>query len=79
MASSGRAHEIGSAYEMGSRRAMMVCRVIAGRVKEAAAEEEEEMGGFDSLADDGANLEELFVGNPKAILPCFVVIYRVLG
>lgn len=57
----------------------MVCRVIAGRVKEAAAEEEEEMGGFDSLADDGANLEELFVGNPKAILPCFVVIYRVLG
>ncbi|KAM0935218.1 putative transcription factor C2H2 family [Dioscorea sansibarensis] len=80
MASSGRAHEIGSAYEMGSRRAMMVCRVIAGRVKEAAEEEEEEeMGGFDSVADEGANLEELFVGNPKAILPCFVVIYMVLG
>jgi len=71
-------------------RAMLVCRVIAGRVRRdggdtsssAAAEED---GPFDSVAGEDAasssvygNLEELFVANPRAILPCFVVIYRVL-
>ncbi|KAJ0971009.1 hypothetical protein J5N97_018968 [Dioscorea zingiberensis] len=80
-ASSGRAHEIGSTREIGTRRAMMVCRVIAGRVRETVDGEEEEaaMGVFDSVAIGGANLEELFVENPKAILPCFVVIYRMVG
>lgn len=61
------------------KRAMLVCRVIAGRVmKNAAFVAEEE---YDSVA--GANtgggvyssLEELYVFNPRAILPCFVVIY----
>lgn len=65
---------------------MLVCRVIAGRVRrnddDGGAEEEE--GAFDSVAGDEAassvygNLEELFVANPRAILPCFVVIYRVV-
>lgn len=58
------------------RRAMLVCRVIAGRAKknmEGGGTEE-----YDSVA--GAvgvysNLDELYVFNPKAILPCFVVIY----
>ncbi|KAF0894112.1 hypothetical protein E2562_034680 [Oryza meyeriana var. granulata] len=83
-ASSGRAHDCGaatSAVQQGCR-AMLVCRVIAGRVRrnDAAAAEE---GPFDSVAGDEAassvygNLEELFVANPRAILPCFVVIYRV--
>lgn len=43
----------------------------------------EEEGLFDSVAgeEDGGgaygSMEELFVANPRAILPCFVVIYRV--
>uniref|UniRef100_A0A0E0DA35 C2H2-type domain-containing protein n=1 Tax=Oryza meridionalis TaxID=40149 RepID=A0A0E0DA35_9ORYZ len=86
-ASSGRAHDCGAAaaQQAGGCRAMLVCRVIAGRVRrngdgDGAAEE----GAFDSVAGDEAassvygNLEELFVANPRAILPCFVVIYRVV-
>ncbi|KAJ1269874.1 hypothetical protein BS78_06G011400 [Paspalum vaginatum] len=94
-ASSGRAHDCGGSHAAasGGCRAMLVCRVIAGRVRRdgdgassssssAAAQEE---GPFDSVAGEDAasssvygNLEELFVANPRAILPCFVVIYRVL-
>lgn len=70
-------------------RAMLVCRVIAGRVRRdgdtSAAAGEDQEGPFDSVAGEDAasssvygNLEELFVANPRAILPCFVVIYRVL-
>ena len=65
---------------------MLVCRVIAGRVKRVADEapsEEETVsaGSYDSVAGYAgiySNLEELIVFNPKAILPCFVVIYKVL-
>ncbi|KAL6844240.1 hypothetical protein ACP4OV_025913 [Aristida adscensionis] len=92
MATSGRAHDaVAGAGDGGDdeRRAMLVCRVIAGRVKRtpdetatataaaAAAEEEEEE--YDSVAGSAgvySNLEELQVFNPRAILPCFVVIYK---
>lgn len=59
---------------------MIVCRVIAGRVRCAGGEAEvgEDAEGYDSVASD-ANLEEMFVMNPRAILPCFVVIYRTLN
>ncbi|CAL5035898.1 unnamed protein product [Urochloa decumbens] len=93
-ASSGRAHDCGgapaaNAADNGGCRAMLVCRVIAGRVRRdgdaASATGEEKDGTFDSVAGEDAasssvygNLEELFVANPRAILPCFVVIYRVL-
>ncbi|CAN6227393.1 unnamed protein product [Urochloa humidicola] len=93
-ASSGRAHDCGgspAAANNGGCRAMLVCRVIAGRVRRdgdaapSAAEEEKAEGPFDSVAGEDAasssvygNLEELFVANPRVILPCFVVIYRVL-
>lgn len=93
-ASSGRAHDCGAAAPVqlaasAGCRAMLVCRVIAGRVRrdgddDAAAAARDEEGPFDSVAGDDAassvygNLEELFVANPRAILPCFVVIYRVL-
>lgn len=83
-ASSGRAHDnsIGRIGE-DSRRAMLVCRVIAGKVKRVAEEPitEEETVSFDSVAGDAgiySNLEDLTVFNPRAILPCFVVIYKVL-
>ncbi|KAG6522380.1 hypothetical protein ZIOFF_019520 [Zingiber officinale] len=83
-ASSGRAHDCGHASGAADDRlrAMLVCRVIAGRVRrpgdDPAAED-----AYDSVAvPDGSgaygNLEELLVANPRAILPCFVVIYRAL-
>ena len=77
-ATSGRAHDKAgvSPDESNDKRAMLVCRVIAGRVKKNA---EGSMDEYDSVAGDvGAysNLDELYVFNPRAILPCFVVIYR---
>ncbi|XWS21590.1 hypothetical protein CRYUN_Cryun30bG0067300 [Craigia yunnanensis] len=76
-ATSGKAHDKAAGVEDGNdKRAMLVCRVIAGRVKKST---EGSMEDYDSVA--GAvgvysNLDELYVFNPKAILPCFVVIYR---
>lgn len=88
-ASSGRAHD--SLKCTDGRRAMLVCRVIAGRVKrladDAEAEEDKEnsaspaSGSYDSVAAFAgvySNLEELVVFNPRAILPCFVVIYKLV-
>lgn len=96
-ASSGRAHDcLGSG--MARRRAMIVCRVIAGRVKQTAKdvttsltiyEENGSSSNIDLSATDSydsiagyagiySNLEELYVFNPRAILPCFVVIYEAL-
>ncbi|KAK6938946.1 hypothetical protein RJ641_032454 [Dillenia turbinata] len=88
-ASSGRAHDCLGRWD--GRQAMLVCRVIAGRVRRIAddadaAPEEDSLsangsGSYDSLAGQAglySNLEELFVYNPRAILPCFVVIYKVL-
>ncbi|CAK7346219.1 unnamed protein product [Dovyalis caffra] len=88
-ASSGRAHDSLLGCTDG-RRAMLVCRVIAGRVKpvtEDAPPPEEDgassaaAGSYDSVtgyAGVYSNLEELSVFNPRAILPCFVVIYKAL-
>ncbi|XP_022876062.1 uncharacterized protein LOC111394460 isoform X2 [Olea europaea var. sylvestris] len=87
-ASSGRAHDCLGCKD--ARRAMLVCRVIAGRVKHATdvMTIEEEVGVglstgglYDSVASCGgiySDIEELYVFNPRAILPCFVVIYRSL-
>lgn len=83
-ASSGRAHDALQCSD--NRRAMLVCRVIAGRVKRVTEEtpSEEETasaGSYDSVtgyAGIYSNLEELVVFNPRAILPCFVVIYKVV-
>lgn len=91
MATSGRAHDAAEAGagldEETTPRAMLVCRVIAGRVKrpkEAVPEEEAvaeaaEESEYDSVAGSAgvySNLEELLVFNPRAILPCFVVVYK---
>ncbi|XP_044512154.1 uncharacterized protein LOC123230099 [Mangifera indica] len=84
-ASSGRAHDsLKNCTD--DRRAMLVCRVIAGRIKcvtdDAPPEEDSlSVGSYDSLAGYAgiySNLEELIVFNPRAILPCFVVIYKAL-
>lgn len=80
-ASSGRAHDC-LGVDAHGRRAMLVCRVIAGKVKRVAEDAPpEEDGPYDSVAGYAglySNLEELYVFNPRAILPCFVVIYTAL-
>ncbi|XP_038973312.1 uncharacterized protein LOC103719889 isoform X2 [Phoenix dactylifera] len=92
-ASSGRAHDCGLPSSGaagggggGGLRAMLVCRVIAGRILRPGDADPVVDDAYDSVAggpgpgDGGAyaTLEELFVANPRAILPCFVVIYRSL-
>ncbi|GMI64844.1 hypothetical protein HRI_000153700 [Hibiscus trionum] len=75
-ATSGKAHDKAAGVEDGNeKRAMLVCRVIAGRVQKSL---EGNMEDYDSVGGDVgvySNLDELYVFNPKAILPCFVVIY----
>ncbi|KAJ4841567.1 hypothetical protein Tsubulata_037103 [Turnera subulata] len=89
-ASSGRAHDSLAGCTEG-RRAMLVCRVIAGRVKrpteDASCLEKDDAsapaaGVYDSIAGYAgmySNLEDLFVFNHRAILPCFVVIYKAVN
>ncbi|OAY61098.1 uncharacterized protein LOC110617446 [Manihot esculenta] len=72
---------------MNVKRAMLVCRVVAGRVGCEMEDEEEvdkENGGFDSVVGRGGSgvhsrldEEELMVFNPRAVLPCFVIVYTV--
>ncbi|XP_075505449.1 uncharacterized protein LOC142542609 [Primulina tabacum] len=63
------------------KKALIVCRVIAGRVHRPLENVEEIAGlsGFDSLAGKvglHSNIEELSLLSPRALLPCFVVIYK---
>lgn len=71
---SGGAHErAGSGRGM---RAMMVCRVIAGRVsKQLRVEDSLTDGrvGFDSVSGENG---ELLVLDSRAVLPCFLIIYK---
>ncbi|GJN08365.1 hypothetical protein PR202_ga26276 [Eleusine coracana subsp. coracana] len=63
------------------RRAMLVCRVVAGRVGRGDADADDDKVAYDSLvpvragADGGGGDVELLVFNPRAVLPCFVIIY----
>lgn len=71
--------------DKGPRKALIVCRVIAGRVHKPMMENLQEMNlrrrlGFDSLAgkvgSNGSYVEELYLLNPTALLPCFVIICK---
>ncbi|KAK6149809.1 hypothetical protein DH2020_017334 [Rehmannia glutinosa] len=80
---SGRAFESIQGYDGNSslRKALIVCRVIAGRVHKPLENIQEMVGqsGFDSLAGKvgvHSNIEELYLLSPRALLPCFVVIYK---
>ncbi|KMZ58611.1 C2H2 zinc finger protein [Zostera marina] len=81
---SGRAFESISVSEQSNpciRKALLVCRVIAGRVHRPLDNFQELTGqsGFDSLAGKVglyANIEELYLLNSRALLPCFVVICK---
>ncbi|XP_030528887.1 uncharacterized protein LOC115739776 [Rhodamnia argentea] len=63
------------------RKVLVVCRVIAGRVHRPLEDIHEmaSQSGFDSLAGKlgpYSSIEELYLWNPKALLPCFVVICK---
>ncbi|XP_051125406.1 uncharacterized protein LOC127247554 [Andrographis paniculata] len=63
------------------RKALIVCRVIAGRVHRPLENIQDITGatGFDSLAGKVGlynNIEELYLLSPKALLPCFVVVCK---
>lgn len=69
---------------MNVKRAMLVCRVVAGRVGCDQEDVDKEDSGFDSVvgrSGSGAHTrldeEELLVFNPRAVLPCFVIVYTV--
>ncbi|KAI4304298.1 hypothetical protein MLD38_039829 [Melastoma candidum] len=62
-------------------RVLLVCRVIAGRVHRPVENVQEVSGqsGFDSLAGKMgrfSTLEELYLLNPKAVLPCFAIVFK---
>uniref|UniRef100_A0A2N9I6D8 C2H2-type domain-containing protein n=1 Tax=Fagus sylvatica TaxID=28930 RepID=A0A2N9I6D8_FAGSY len=64
------------------KRAMLVCRVVAGRVGCESEDVEKEDGAFDSVfgrsgsgVHTSVDEEELLVFNPRAVLPCFVIVY----
>lgn len=63
-----------------AKQAMLVCRVIAGRVKKMGLESSQDgsLSGYDSVTGESGqytDLEELLVFNTRAVLPCFIVIY----
>ncbi|XP_015873832.4 uncharacterized protein LOC107410860 [Ziziphus jujuba] len=69
---------------MNVKRAMLVCRVVAGGIGSESDEVEKEDGGFDSVFGRGGSgvhtrldEDELLVFNPRAVLPCFVIVYTV--
>lgn len=66
-AGSGAAHD--SCGGVSVRRRMLVCRVIVGRV---GGPEEMELG-LDSV---GCGEDEILVLDARAVLPCFLIIYK---
>lgn len=82
-ATSGKAHDSIALPEddLKGKRAMLVCRVIAGRTHKALDNEDLTFlpTGYDSIAGESgpyANIDELLVFSSRAVLPCFVVIYK---
>ena len=67
------------------KKALIVCRVIAGRVHRPIVDNIQEFlgskrPGFDSLAGklgpNNSHVEELFLFKSKALLPCFVIVCK---
>ncbi|XP_022976500.1 uncharacterized protein LOC111476881 [Cucurbita maxima] len=79
---SGKAFKtIETTEETSVKKALIICRVIAGRVHRPLENIKDMVGqaGFDSLAGKvglHSTIEELYLLNPKALLPCFVVICK---
>ncbi|KAI7739888.1 hypothetical protein M8C21_026812 [Ambrosia artemisiifolia] len=70
---------------MNVKRAMLVCRVIAGRVGCDPMIGDKDDPGYDSLIGREPGVvetklddeDDLIVFNPRAVLPCFVIVYTV--
>lgn len=70
---------------MNVKRAMLVCRVIAGRIGCDPGMGDKDDPGYDSLVGREPGVaqtrldeeDELIVFNPRAVLPCFVIAYTV--
>lgn len=66
-----------------SNKALFVCRVIAGKINRPIKKIKHRItvgSGFDSLAWNVGQeniAEDLILLNPRALLPCFVVIYKI--
>jgi hypothetical protein len=85
-ATSGKAHEVITSEEKENwtgKHAMLVCRVIAGRIYRSAEKTARFNDpaclpySYDSISPGvSTNLDNLTVFNPKAVLPCFLVVYR---
>ncbi|GMH26900.1 hypothetical protein Nepgr_028743 [Nepenthes gracilis] len=61
------------------KRALIVCRVVAGRVKKDDFSDMERWPGFDSVAGKVgpfSSIEELYVLSPRALLPCFLIVCK---
>nr|CAB3471203.1 unnamed protein product [Digitaria exilis] len=64
------------------KHALIVCRVIAGRIRRPLENPQVDVAGkvgFDSVAGHvgaDSSIEELYLLNPSALLPCFVVICK---
>lgn len=63
------------------KQALLVCRVIAGRIHRPLENLQDvaTQTGFDSFAGKvsaDSTVEELYLLNPRALLPCYVVIYK---
>ncbi|KAG1360833.1 hypothetical protein COCNU_09G002960 [Cocos nucifera] len=69
---SGGAHASGGGGA--GRGAMLLCRVIAGRVRMGPEPESVLQSGFDSVR---IGKGELLVFDPQAVLPCFLIIYKI--
>nr|CAB3489229.1 unnamed protein product [Digitaria exilis] len=63
----------------GEKKATLISRVVVGRMKKACDTKFSEDCKVDSVSPSSetvySDLDELFVFNTSAILPCFVVIY----
>ncbi|XP_074294171.1 uncharacterized protein LOC141621974 [Silene latifolia] len=57
-----------------SKRAVIICRIIAGRIRSVNDRRSDDE--YDSIVKKGfyLNSQNLIVSNPNAVLPCFVVI-----
>ncbi|XP_002974384.2 uncharacterized protein LOC9658046 [Selaginella moellendorffii] len=84
-ATSGRAHDSLQTKERldlsdeDDLHAMLVCRVIAGRMHKGFGGDAVVPSGFDSIAGEMgpfSNVDDLYVTSSRAVLPCFVVVYR---
>ncbi|CAL4966851.1 unnamed protein product [Urochloa decumbens] len=80
-AAGGGGGEDGGGTGGGVRNALIVCRTIAGRIRRPLENLQDVAGqpGFDSVAGQvsaDSSIEELYLLNPSALLPCFVVICK---